>query len=122
MTYSKTIICLANSKKTGGRCVAGKAVVDDGFGPWIRPISSRPTQELAPQERKYANGQDPDLLDIIEIKFVEPRPQTYQSENHLISTGTIGAKFVPPLGRKQLLQWTKFAGHFGRICTPVTTA
>ena len=29
LKYAKTILCLANSRKTSGRCIAGKELVDD---------------------------------------------------------------------------------------------
>ena len=37
----KRIVCLANSRKRGGRCVAGKELLADGrAGGWIRPVSA----------------------------------------------------------------------------------
>lgn len=81
---TKTIICLANSRKTSGRCVAGREVLAAGVGPWIRPHSSRPTHELSEDERRYQNGQDPRLLDVIAVPVVGPRPHAYQVENYLI--------------------------------------
>jgi hypothetical protein len=35
--YTKTIVCLANSRKPpSGRCIAGREVTQTGFGNWIR--------------------------------------------------------------------------------------
>jgi hypothetical protein len=85
--YTKTIICLANSRKITGRCVAGKEVGGGGAGAWVRPVSARPTGELSEEDRRYENGQDPKLLDIVRIPMVEPKPHGFQMENHLIDDG-----------------------------------
>ena len=82
--YRKKIICLANSRKTTGRCVAGKEVIDGAPADWIRPVSRRDSGELSEEERRYQNGQDPKLLDIIVVPCAEPRPHQFQQENHLI--------------------------------------
>lgn len=84
MKYTKTIICLANSRKLSGRCIAGKEIISGKVGSWIRPISNRPTGELSEEDRRYPDGQDAKMLDIIEIPMIEAKPHTYQSENHLI--------------------------------------
>jgi hypothetical protein len=85
MPYQKTIVCLANSRKMSGRCIAGKEIDNHGcFGGWIRPVSDRPTQEISEEERQFQNGCDPRLLDIVQIEMLEARPHAPQLENHLI--------------------------------------
>ena len=43
----KTIICLANSRKKGGYCIAGKEIVNHQVTPkWIRPVSDTESGEL----------------------------------------------------------------------------
>jgi hypothetical protein len=84
MTYAKTIVCFANSRKPGGRCVAGREVDGGQLGSWIRPVSVRTGQEISWDERHYNDGRDPALLDIIEIPLISAQPQHHQIENHLI--------------------------------------
>jgi hypothetical protein len=85
MSYKVTIACLANSRKPGGRCVAGKQLSDSGqLGAWVRPVSSRNGRELSLTEERYANGGEPALLDRIEICLQAAVPHEYQVENHLI--------------------------------------
>jgi hypothetical protein len=84
MTYVKRIVCLANSRKISGRCIAGKEIAGKGFGGWIRPVSSRPTGELSEYDRHYQDDVDPKLLDVIDIQMIEHTPHGFQTENHVI--------------------------------------
>ena len=84
----KRIVCLANSRKYNGRCIAGKEVISDGrLGGWIRPVSARETGEVAPNECGYQDGSSPRVLDIIDVPVVEAQPEGSQQENWLLATG-----------------------------------
>jgi len=75
------IICLANSRKSSGRCIAGKST-DSGH--WLRPVSSRSSMEISEEERVYSDGSMPQLLDIIQIPVLEAQPVIHQTENFII--------------------------------------
>lgn len=82
---TKSIVCLANSFRPGGSCVAGIEVSNGGFGPWIRPISHRPDQAISDDEKTYADGTRLSMLDIVEIDFDTHQPEHHQTENWLIT-------------------------------------
>jgi len=82
----KRIVCLANSRKMSGRCIAGKELLDDGkIGGWIRPVSARETEEVSEWERQYVDGSDPRLLDVIDVPLLYASPKSYQQENWLLA-------------------------------------
>lgn len=84
MPYSKTILCLANSRKLQGRCVAGREMGADGLGRWVRPVSKQPGGELSASNRQYEGAIEPSLGDIITIPIIKVQEKSYQSENHII--------------------------------------
>ncbi|MCY3693192.1 MAG: hypothetical protein OXI54_14440 [Chloroflexota bacterium] len=89
----KRIVCLANSRKRGGRCVAGKNLLLDGrAGGWVRPVSFRKDEEVSERERFYIDGGDPQVLDIIDVPLLRPHPKTYQRENWLLDPNHQWAK------------------------------
>lgn len=86
MAITKHIVCLANSRKLQGRCIAGRELVAGRPGSWIRPVSDRPHEEVSEYERQYEDGSDPGVLDIIDVPLREPRPKGYQQENWFLDS------------------------------------
>lgn len=88
------MICLANSRKLNGRCVAGKRI--DTLA-WARPLSPlSKTGELTLRDVTYADWTEAKVLDILRIPYVKPAPKSYQPEDFEMGRGV----------------WTK-AGTFG---------
>jgi hypothetical protein len=103
MNYTKRIICLATSRKMSGRCIAGLEIADSQVGGWIRPVSNRSSEEISLLDRRFGNGSEPEILDILEIPMIQPRPHSCQIENHLIDDEHYWVK-VGEFSRQQLLQ------------------
>jgi hypothetical protein len=54
------------------------------LGPWCRPVSDKERGELN-AERWYAKTwRDPQLLDLIQLSLLAPRPSGCQTENYLV--------------------------------------
>lgn len=81
---NKVFICLANSRKVSGRCIAGKELTGNQVGGWIRPISEREYHEISEADRRYQNGQSAQVLDIIELVLKNKSPHPCQLENYTI--------------------------------------
>ncbi len=81
----KRIVCLANSRKKGDRCIAGKEILEGGrIGGWVRPVSDRGDEAVNVFERQYKDRSEPRVLDVMDVSLLEARPNTYQSENWLL--------------------------------------
>jgi hypothetical protein len=85
-------VCLANSFKEGGRCLAGIEVdnnnnprIENGHPKWIRPICNTPHGEVPTHLVAHLN-----ILDIIEIDITGyPKARDYQTENALFHENSI---------------------------------
>jgi hypothetical protein len=80
----KRIVCLACSHKLGGLCIAGREVLGQGFGGWVRPISARDGSEVSFLEYRYEDFTSPQLLDLIDVPVLGPSRHGHQTENFLI--------------------------------------
>ncbi len=122
----RRILCLANSRKLSGRCVAGREIVNTQPGAWIRPVSNREHQEVSWEERHYEDGSDPRVLDVIAVPLVEARPHLFQQENWLLDTNFYWRKidrldwtrlqaFVEPEGPLWVNAQSSFSGTNNRV-------
>jgi len=113
MNLTKRIVCLANSRKHSGRCIAGKEVLSGAYGCWIRPVSARQSAEVSEEERRYQNGTSPHVLDVIDIPMIAAAPHLYQVENFVIDAecywtkrGEVVWADLEPLLDKPTSLWT----------------
>lgn len=111
MAIVKRIVCLANSRKLSGRCIAGKEQFGDRFGEWIRPVSKREHQEVSEYERQFEDGSDPSVLDIIDVPLLEALPQDYQQENWLLDSNRYWTK----VGRADWSHLQRMVDHSGPL-------
>lgn len=81
------IICLANSRKYSGRCIAGKQWVEGVVGGWVRPVSGEGTGELTRDQITLRGGGMPELLDLIAVPLLDLVSDGYQSENRPLAGG-----------------------------------
>lgn len=71
-------ICMANSRKYAGRCVAG--IRTDGKG-WIRPVSSFAEGALDPVRIALPRAGPPQALDHLAVTLSSAQPSPHQPEN-----------------------------------------
>jgi hypothetical protein len=78
------IICLANSYKHGGRCIAG---INPESGVWVRPIPDTKDRAIT-EPMMLIDGKEPQVLDVIEIPIEAYGPdEGCQPENRLLKPG-----------------------------------
>lgn len=98
----KTIVCFANSRKLGGRCVVGKTT--DTYE-WIRPLGTGNAGALFPCSIFYQNGGWPQVLDVMTIGLAEHKAEQFQTENWLIDTAKMWKK-ADTLDKKDVGKYT----------------
>ncbi|HEY1115194.1 MAG TPA: hypothetical protein VGE66_16600 [Chitinophagaceae bacterium] len=84
-------VCLANSYKEGGRCLAG-VQLDEGGKPviinrrpkWVRPICHTPHNEIPAHLTESVH-----VLDILQVDITEHPPSGFQSENAFFDEGSL---------------------------------
>jgi hypothetical protein len=94
--YTRRILCLANSIKHGGCCVAGRSIDNGVIGEWLRPVSARESHELSPRECRYGfRLGDVSVGDIADVRLCKACALSHQPENHAID----GARAWEKVGR-----------------------
>ena len=76
------MLCLANSRKLGGRCIAGLRT--DGGG-WIRPVGVGEKGIVGPAQYRINHYGEVWSLDVVRMGTVKPVPCSYQPENVLLT-------------------------------------
>ncbi len=111
------ILCLANSRKLQGRCIAGLRT--DGGSGWVRLVAANGDGTLFPAEYRLPGGAEPQLLEVLQIPCAGPKPAPHQPENLRIqrvpwqrgacpSPGVVQALLEAHLSKSPLL-----LGNFG---------
>lgn len=77
----RKMLCLANSRKPGGRCVAG--LLPDGS--WIRPVTATQGGSLTPAMCTLDKGRPVQALDVVRVGVAKHEPRLHQPENWVIT-------------------------------------
>lgn len=80
------LLCLAHSRRPGGRCVAGKIWANGNAGAWVRPVHPNNGNANSPADTQYEDGSQSDVLDIIKIRMNAKVPNGHQRENEAIDS------------------------------------
>jgi len=76
------LICLANSWRPGGRCIAG---IDRATGAWVRPVP--PDCDAIPESRCTTGATALSLLDVFDVDVALPKETPpYQRENRTLQS------------------------------------
>ncbi len=119
--FQKQLICLANSRKYSGYCVAGKEFSENRIGRWIRPVSNRDLGVLLINDMILENGEIPKMLDIITVSLIKPDSHSYQTENYVtdttqawVKTGEVPISDLPKLCDNADVLWlNRYHSHHG---------
>jgi hypothetical protein len=91
MSASKAIVILANSVRSGHRCVAGKELIRDGdswdVGPWIR-ITDPGTKDgsVRYELTRCRGGEEAQVLDVVEAPMQKPVGSEDHPEDWFVDT------------------------------------
>jgi hypothetical protein len=89
------VLCLAFSRKRGGRCFAGLSMED---GTWVRPVSPAAEGTLYDADFRFADWTSPRLFDLVRVPFLRRAPEPHQPENVLMAprSWTLLSRPAPP--------------------------
>jgi hypothetical protein len=84
------MVVLANSKKLGGYCMAGKALDTAGHvGSWMRPVTAAVEDGLPMRRTLCSDGRQAAILDVVTQDWGLPAPALHQRENRLMGPATL---------------------------------
>jgi len=115
------MVCLANSWRPGGRCVAG---IDLETGEWVRPVPKGGS--AIPEGATHFGKHDLAPLDVVEVELAPPTLTTkYQRENRVITSKTW--TYIETLTPADVMKycskgWTMLHGHSKVVEPPVLEA
>ena len=81
----KTMVVLANSKKHGGYCMAGKTLDAAGrVGSWVRPVAGAAEDGLPLRRTVCSDGRQVAVLDVVAADWGPAVPALHQRENLML--------------------------------------
>lgn len=84
------MVVLANSRKCGGYCLAGKALDLAGHvGSWVRPLTESVADGLPWQRTLCSDGRQAAVLDVVSLEWGRPAPSLHQRENCLMGLAAL---------------------------------
>ena len=102
------MVVLANSRKSGGWCIAGRAIdAASKPGCWLRPVVSQVADGLPHARTCCVDGAPAKVLDLIDVELERPVPHAHQRENRLLGKG--------PWKRCGRAYWNTLAGLAGSM-------
>lgn len=78
------VLCLANSFKHGGGCVAGIRLDTEA---WVRPVTDTGDGTLPNPQCWLDNGRQAAPLDVVQMDLERPAPRRHQPENWIVGSG-----------------------------------
>lgn len=100
------LLVLANSRKHGGRCIAGVRVdaLQQRELRWVRLVDQSHAGGIWQSRARLANGEEPKILDVIQVTVAPPAMRSFQTENMQIEN-YVWHKVEPSPPGEDLLQW-----------------
>jgi hypothetical protein len=84
------LVVLANSRKSGGFCMAGKVLEENGrVAGWVRPVSSVVERGLPLSRIMCSDGLPAHILDVVAQDWGPNMPILHQSENRMMGPSTL---------------------------------
>jgi len=111
--------------------VAGREILGSGYGGWIRTVRARPSAEVSQDERRYEDGSDPAILDVLLVPMIAPAPKIHQTENHTLDhehywtkQGALKWSDLPSLVETPQTLWTNESSTYHGVndCVPAASA